>query len=117
MKRIEGLDGDATRALEILRALANPARLRIVAELAARDACVAGEIIEVLPLAQSTVSEHLKVLKEAGIVRGAIDSDVCYCLEPATLNWFAAYCTQLAETCCPPDPSAVAAPAAGAAEV
>lgn len=104
MKQVEGLGNDATRALEILRALSNPARLRIVAELASRNACVTGDIIEVLPLAQSTVSEHLKVLRDAGVVRGAIDNDVCYCLDPDTLRWFASFCSDLAETCCPPTP-------------
>lgn len=72
---------------EGLKALAHPARLRILAILAARRSCVCGEIVEVMPLAQATVSQHLKVLKEAGLVRGAIDSrNSCYCLDPAALQ-------------------------------
>ena len=70
----------------MLRAIAHPARFRIVKLLAARQACVCGDIVDELPLAQSTVSEHLKVLKDAGIVRGTIEGpNTCYCLEPAAL--------------------------------
>jgi ArsR family transcriptional regulator len=48
---------------------------------------VCGEIVEVLPLAQSTVSQHLKVLKDAGLIRGEVDGPrVCYCIEPRTLR-------------------------------
>jgi ArsR family transcriptional regulator, arsenate/arsenite/antimonite-responsive transcriptional repressor len=61
------------RAVRLLRALANPVRFRIVQLLAARQECVCGELVEALPLAQSTVSEHLKVLKDAGIVQGTIE--------------------------------------------
>jgi Bacterial regulatory protein, arsR family len=51
--------------------------------LAARGTCVCGEVVEVMPLAQATVSQHLKVLKEAGLIRGRIDGkNSCYCLDP-----------------------------------
>jgi|DewCreStandDraft_4_1066084.scaffolds.fasta_scaffold00262_25 ArsR family transcriptional regulator len=70
-----------------LEALAHPARLHILRILAARGTCICGEIVEVVPLAQSTVSQHLKVLKEAGLVRGTIDGrKSCYCLDPAALE-------------------------------
>lgn len=68
MKQIEDLTEEEGRAAEVFRALGNPARLRIVRELARRNACVTGDLVELLPLAQSTVSQHLKVLKEAGLV-------------------------------------------------
>jgi ArsR family transcriptional regulator len=72
---------------ESLKALAHPARLRILEILAARRSCVCGEIVEVMPLAQATVSQHLKVLKDAGLVRGTIDGrNSCYCLDPAALT-------------------------------
>jgi ArsR family transcriptional regulator len=65
-----------------LRALGHPARLRILAALAEINACQCGDIVRELPLAQSTVSEHLRVLKEAGLVRGETDSRrACYCLD------------------------------------
>ena len=70
-----------------LKALAHPARLAIVRLLAERDECVCGEIVDDLPLAQSTVSQHLKALKEAGIVQGTVEGrSTCYCLDPSVLS-------------------------------
>jgi ArsR family transcriptional regulator len=101
MKTIESLSTDEERAAALFRALGNPARVRIVAELARRDACVTGDLVDVLPLAQSTVSQHLKVLKEAGIIRGAIEGDTCYCLNPEAIEWLAQFCKQVCgEDCC-----------------
>ena len=66
-----------------LKALGHPARLEILRVLAARGTCVCGEVVKVMPLSQATVSQHLKVLKEAGLVRGRIDGkNSCYCLDP-----------------------------------
>jgi ArsR family transcriptional regulator len=62
-------------------ALAHPARVRIVRLLLSRTSCMCGEIVEEMPLAQSTVSQHLKILKETGLVQGEIDGPrVCYCI-------------------------------------
>jgi ArsR family transcriptional regulator len=62
-------------------AVAHPARVRILRILIARKACVCGELVDQMPLAQSTVSQHLKILKEAGLVQGEIDGPkVCYCV-------------------------------------
>jgi len=70
----------------LAKALGHPARLQILRFLAGREACMCGDIVEVLPLAQSTVSQHLKTLKDAGLIRGEVDGPrVCYCLEPAAL--------------------------------
>ena len=67
-------------------ALAHPARVRIVRLLIGRDSCVCGEIVDEMPLAQSTVSQHLKILKESGLVQGEIDGPrVCYCIAPDRL--------------------------------
>lgn len=71
----------------LAKALGHPARIQIVRLLACRTTCVCGDIVDELPLSQSTVSQHLKVLKEAGIIRGEIDGPrVCYCLNPRTLR-------------------------------
>ena len=68
------------RLAAMAKALGHPARVAILRTLA-RRACVCGEIVEVLPLAQSTVSQHLKVLKEAGWITGAVDGPrSCYAL-------------------------------------
>ncbi len=86
LRPIEGPEADADLA-ELTRALGHPARIRILRLLARRSACVCGQIVDEVGLAQSTVSQHLKVLKDAGIVQGEIDGPrVCYCLEPRTLR-------------------------------
>ena len=65
------------------KALAHPARIAIMKILASQNECVCGKIVEVMPLAQSTVSQHLKELKNAGLVDGTIDGPKsCYCI-----NW------------------------------
>jgi DNA-binding transcriptional ArsR family regulator len=70
----------------LAKAIAHPARLQIIRFLSSRSNCVCGEIVDQLPLAQSTVSEHLRVLKKAGLIKGEIDGPrVCYCLEPKSM--------------------------------
>lgn len=74
-------DSDDLLALR-LRALGHPARLAILRALARAEKCQCGEIVRGLPLAQSTVSQHLKVLKEAGLITGTIEGPrSCYCLD------------------------------------
>jgi ArsR family transcriptional regulator len=101
-----------TRTLDLpllARALGHPARIDILRVLARRTACVCGEIVDELPLAQSTVSQHLKVLKEAGLIQGTIDGPrTCYCLDAAAIAaagealsaFFAALQADSARTCC-----------------
>lgn len=74
---------DERRVAQIARALAHPARVRIVRLLHERQACIGCDIVEDLGFAQSTVSGHLRILKEAGIVVGRIERPrVCYSLHP-----------------------------------
>lgn len=78
---------DVARLAEAARILGHPARLVILQILAERGACVCGEVVDEIPLAQATVSQHLKALKEAGFVRGEIDGPrSCYCLDAAALR-------------------------------
>lgn len=73
----------------LCKALAHPARVRILKILIEKKSCICGEIVEVMPLAQSTVSEHLKILKQAGLVQGEVDGPrVCYCVHPGILGHF-----------------------------
>jgi DNA-binding transcriptional ArsR family regulator len=73
----------------LAKALGHPARVQIVRFLLSRDSCMCGDIVDHLPLAQSTVSQHLKMLKESGLIRGTIDGPrVCYCVEPEVLERF-----------------------------
>jgi ArsR family transcriptional regulator len=68
---------------EFAKALSHPARIAILKVLAQRNECICGDIVEVLPLAQSTVSQHLKELKTAGLIEGSVDGPrSCYCI-----NW------------------------------
>lgn len=71
----------------VAKALSHPARLAILRTLGTRGECVCGEVVEVVGLAQSTVSQHLKVLREAGLVLGRSDGPrSCYCLDGAALE-------------------------------
>lgn len=80
-------DASAEDLARLAWAVAHPARVRIVRLLIKREACVCGEIVAELPLAQSTVSQHLKILKESGMIQGEIDGPkVCYCINSQKLD-------------------------------
>src|SRR5574341_251385 len=72
LRPIEGAEADEELAL-LAKAVGHPARVQILRLLVRKDACICGDIVDELPLAQSTVSQHLKVLKEARLIRGEID--------------------------------------------
>lgn len=79
-------DARADELAQLAWAVAHPARVRIVRLLVHREACVCGEIVAELPLAQSTVSQHLKILKESGMIQGEVDGPkVCYCINAEKL--------------------------------
>ncbi len=74
-------DDSAEDLAKLAWAVAHPARVRIVRLLIGRKACVCGEIVDEITLAQSTVSQHLKILKESGLIQGEVDGPrVCYCI-------------------------------------
>jgi ArsR family transcriptional regulator, arsenate/arsenite/antimonite-responsive transcriptional repressor len=80
-------DESAEMLAQLAWAVAHPARVRIMRLLISRETCMCGEIVDHLPLAQSTVSQHLKILKESGLIQGEVDGPkVCYCINPARLN-------------------------------
>lgn len=86
LRPVEGSLADEELA-GLAKALGHPARIAIIRLLSRRSSCICGDIVDELPLAQSTVSQHLKVLKEAGLIQGLIDGPrVCYCLTPKTLR-------------------------------
>src|ERR1043165_4532265 len=71
------------RIAKYAKALAHPARVAILHLLLKKDSCICGDIVEELPLSQSTVSQHLKELKEAKLIKGEIEgAKVCYCIDP-----------------------------------
>jgi DNA-binding transcriptional ArsR family regulator len=70
------------RLSKYAKALAHPARVAILKILLKRNSCICGDIVEELPLSQSTVSQHLKELKEAGLIKGEIEGvKICYCID------------------------------------
>jgi ArsR family transcriptional regulator, arsenate/arsenite/antimonite-responsive transcriptional repressor len=86
LRPIEGAAADDELAA-FAKAIGHPARVQILRILARKNECICGDLVGELPLAQSTVSQHLKVLKEAGLIRGTVDGPrSCYCLEPRTLR-------------------------------
>ena len=79
-------DSSLQELADLARALAHPGRLRILQILARQNTCICGELVDQLPLAQSTVSQHLKELKRVGLITGEISGPrTCYCLEPAAV--------------------------------
>jgi ArsR family transcriptional regulator, arsenate/arsenite/antimonite-responsive transcriptional repressor len=86
LRPVEGPEADEELAL-LAKAIGHPARVQILRLLVREESCICGDIVDELPLAQSTVSQHLKVLKDAGLIRGEIDGPrVGYCIEPRTLR-------------------------------
>ena len=81
---------------DVLKALGHPARLAIVEFLLEHPTCMCGDIVDNLPLAQATVSQHLKALKDAGVIQGTIEGTrVCYCVNPDALEVVVTYLTPL----------------------
>jgi len=81
----------------LMKALGHPARVAIIEYLMRVDACICGDIVNVLPLAQPTVSQHLKELKSAGLIKGNIDGNaICYCIDEKALEILQTYFTAMA---------------------
>ena len=77
---------ELARMAATAKALAHPVRIRILRILAERKVCICGEIVGLLPLSQSTVSQHLKALKTAGLIKGEVEGPkTCYCLDRKAL--------------------------------
>lgn len=92
----------------LAKALGHPARIAILEYLLKVDACICGDIVNELPLAQPTVSQHLKELKNAGLIKGNIEGNaICYCIDEKSLDKLQAYFGQIStklqkkkEACC-----------------
>lgn len=82
LTKTEIFTGEQNRLADLAKAFAHPARVAILQLLIQKKACVCGDIVDELPLAQATVSQHLKELKRIGIIQGSIDPPrVCYCID------------------------------------
>lgn len=97
------LTPEKERLARMLKALGNPHRFRIMQILADRQTCITQEIVDTTPLAQSTVSQHLKVLREAGLIRGEIEGPAtCYCIDAAGVKWLKEQIEGWLAGCCAP---------------
>ncbi len=93
------------RLIKMMKALGNPIRFQIIEFLAECQACITNDIVKNSSLAQSTISQHLKVLREAGFVKGELEGPAtCYCLDSENLVWFkenlSEWLTEI-KSCCP----------------
>lgn len=91
----------------LAKALGHPARIAIIDYLVSVDTCICGDIVNELKLAQPTVSQHLKELKNAGLIKGSIEGTaICYCIDEQVLQKINKYLSQISErvlnrtTCC-----------------
>lgn len=99
---------EEVRLSRMLKALGNPIRFRIVQFLATRQACITDEIVRSTSLAQSTVSQHLKVLREAGLIQGEIEGPAtCYCLNVEGIRWLKEQIGDWLPGCCEGSPIAI----------
>lgn len=105
--KTEIFTGEQNRLAVQLKAIAHPARIAILQHLMKANACICGDLVSELGLAQATISQHLKELKNAGLIQGTIEGvSVCYCIEPKAweslqreLNNLFGSC-QIRHTCC-----------------
>ena len=82
-KKTEPFLEDTKWLADVAKALSHPARVKILQILAENNNCICGEIVDLLPFSQSTVSQHLKELKRVGLIRGNVEGPrTCYCLDP-----------------------------------
>lgn len=89
LNKKQAFEGSLIEFAEFARVMSHPARIAILKTLAEKQMCICGDIVEVLPLAQSTVSQHLKELKNMGLIRGEIEGvKSCYCLDWERLDYF-----------------------------
>lgn len=85
------------RIAKLAKAVGHPARVAIIEHLLKVDQCICGDIVSELPLAQPTVSQHLKELKNAGLIKGEVEGNsICYCLDHAAFKALSEYFSEVA---------------------
>src|SRR6476620_10668545 len=83
VKKTEIFTGRQNRLATMLKAIAHPARIAILQHLIKANACINGDLVDVLGLAQATISQHLRELKNVGLIQGTVEgTSVCYCIDP-----------------------------------
>jgi len=97
---------EQNRLATLLKAIAHPARIAILQQIIKANACICGDLVDELGLAQATISQHLKELKNAGLIQGTIEGvSICYCINPTVWNAFkdqldGFFSTYKEPTCC-----------------
>jgi ArsR family transcriptional regulator, arsenate/arsenite/antimonite-responsive transcriptional repressor len=100
---IRPLTPNEKEIIKVMKALGNPVRFQILQILVEKQVCITGEIVDFTSLAQSTVSQHLKVLREAGLITGEIEGPAtCYCINAARINWLKQQMNDWLPECCQP---------------
>jgi predicted transcriptional regulator len=83
LTKTEIFTSEQNRLATMLKAMAHPARIAILQHIINANACICGDLVDELGLAQATISQHLKELKNAGLIQGTIEGvSICYCIEP-----------------------------------
>ncbi len=103
--KTESFSAEQNEMAVLFKALSHPARIAIVDYLLKVDSCICGDIVNELPLAQPTISQHLKELKNANLIKGTIEgTSICYCINPDTVakieNHFGMIRHKLKNKCC-----------------
>ncbi len=102
---IHELNREETLLAAMLKALGNPVRFRIMQYLADHPVCITGDIVDFTTLAQSTVSQHLKVLREAGLIAGEIEGPAtCYCINTEGIQFLKTQVERWLPNCCEVEP-------------
>lgn len=103
LTKTEHFSDAQNRLAELSKAVGHPARIAILQFLAKQNKCVCGSIVDEVGLAQATVSQHLKALKEAGLITGSIEGvSTCYCLDPKGIDEMRQLLNGLLQECCTP---------------
>lgn len=103
LTKTERFTAEQNRMAEMAKALGHPARIAILQFLARQDNCFCGSIVEKVGLAQATVSQHLKALKEAGLITGTISGvSTCYCIDQKGISELRGMLNGLLDNCCTP---------------
>ncbi|WP_131537274.1 ArsR/SmtB family transcription factor [Pedobacter nototheniae] len=85
LSKTEIFTEEQNKLAQFLKAMAHPARIAILQRILVSNTCICGDLVEELGLAQATISQHLKELKNAGIIQGTIEGvSICYCINPVT---------------------------------
>jgi len=96
--KTDAFTDDQNKLAQLAKALGHPARVAIIDFLLKQQSCMCKDIVDELPLAQATISQHLRELKNTGLIQGTIEGNaVCYCLNPIAFEQIQAYCQAITQ--------------------